>query len=264
MDGNATRILRYETRNLLRGKWLPAIGAGLFVTTEVLFRFGGDPSKTVTSLMNVVLVALPLICLVLGTVYFYSSREFNELLLAQPVGRTSIYLGKLAGFSGALSLVFVLGVVGPFLINSYQLGLYWGKVATLVAVGVVFIVLFSSIAFWAATRYEERMKGLGYVIILWFVLAVVYDGVVLLLIHTFRDYPYETPLVALVMANPIDLGRILVLLQLDISALLGLTGATFRKLLGSHAGIALAAALLGVYALVPAALGLRQFRRKDF
>lgn len=264
MDRHATRILKYETHNLVRTRWLPAMGILLFGATEVLFRFGGDPSKAVASLMNVALIIVPLVCLVLGTIYFYNAREFNELLLAQPLNRASIYLGKLTGFAVALSAAFLLGLGVPFLLHSYQLSLYAAKIATLLAVGVALIVIFSAIAFWVATRYEERIKGLGYVILLWFFLAVVYDGVILLFIHTFRDYPYETPLTVLVLANPIDLGRILILLQLDIAALLGYTGAVFRDLYGSGWGAAVSVAALLLYATVPVWLGLRAFRRKDF
>lgn len=264
MGGHAVKILKYETHNLIRSKWLIAMGVLLLVVTEVLFRFGGDPSKTVTSLMNVVLLIVPLLSLVLGTIYFYNSREFNELLLAQPMDRRSIYLGKLAGFTVALSLAFVLGIGVPFLIHSYQLTLYAGKIVTLMLVGIAYVVMFTAVAFFAATRYEDKIKGLGSVILLWFFLTVIYDGVLLLFIHALRDYPYEIPLMVLVLINPIDLGRILILLQLDISALMGYTGAVFRKLYGTDLGVAVSAAALLLYALVPVALGLRAFRRKDF
>ncbi len=264
MDRHAARILKYEIRNLLRTKWLPALAGMLFVATEVLFRFGGDPAKVIASLMNVALVVVPLVCLVLGTIYFYNAREFNELLLAQPMNRASIYLGKLTGFTAALSASFLVGLGLPFLIHSYQLELYAAKIAMLLGVGVALIVIFSAVAFWVATRYEEKIKGLGYVILIWFFLAVVYDGIILLFIHVFRDYPFETPLMMLVLANPIDLGRILILLQLDISALLGYTGAVFRKLYGSSAGTGISAAALVLYATIPIFLGLRAFRRKDF
>ncbi len=262
--GHAGKILRYELHNMARSKWLVGIALMLMVVTEVLFRFGGDPGKTIMSLMNVVLVIVPLLSLVLGTIYFYSSREFNELLLAQPVNRTSIYLGKLVGFSGALALAFVVGVGLPFLMHSYGLRAYAGKVATLLVVGCCFVVIFSALAFYAATRFEDRIKGLGAVLVAWFVLSVIWDGVILLFVHLARNYPYEPGLLALVFINPIDLGRILILLQLDISALMGYTGAVFRNVFGTANGTLLSAVAMVVYATVPVLLGLRTFRRRDF
>lgn len=261
---HAIRVFRYEFSNLLRGRWPILLAALMFVITEVLFRFGADPSKTIASLMNVVLVVIPLISAVLGTIYMYNSREFNELLLAQPINRTSIYTGKLIAFSSALSLAFLLGIGAPFLIHVVDLAAYAGKIITLLAVGVAFVVIFSALAFFAATRFEDRIRGLGLMILAWFFLTVLYDGIMLLYVFVFQDYPYEPGLVAMVFANPVDLGRILILMQLDISSLMGYTGAVFRKVFGADTGIALSATAVFIYTGVPVWLGLRTFRRKDF
>jgi Cu-processing system permease protein len=80
----------------------------------------------------------------------------------------------------------------------------------------------------------------------------------------FREYPYEPGLLGLVFLNPIDLGRIVILMQLDISALMGYTGAIFRNAFGAEYGGLLASAAMVVYAAVPVVLGLRMFRAKDF
>ncbi|MDH3199096.1 MAG: ABC transporter permease, partial [Candidatus Krumholzibacteria bacterium] len=167
MGHHATKILQYELHNLVRSKWLLALAAVLAVVTELLFRFGGDPAKVVTSLMNIVLVVVPLLSVVLGTIYFYNAREFNELLLAQPTNRTSIYLGKLAGFSGALCLALVVGLGLPFLIHGFALRMYAARMATLLGVGCCFVVIFTSLAFYAATRFEDRIKGLGTTLLVW-------------------------------------------------------------------------------------------------
>lgn len=260
---HAGKILRYELRCMVRSRWLAGFAVMLFAVTEVLFRFGGEPAKTIASLMNVVLVVVPLVSVVLGTIYFYSSREFNELLLAQPVNRTSIFLGKLAGFAGSLCAALLVGLGVPFILHSAGLREYVGKVVTLLAVGCSFIVIFSSLAFYAATRFEDRIRGLGATLIAWFVLTVVWDGLILLFVHLFRSYPYEPFLLGLVFLNPVDLGRILILLQLDISALMGYTGAVFRNVFDSGGGTLLAATAMIVYATVPVLLGLRLFRAKD-
>ena len=71
-------------------------------------------------------------------------------------------------------------------------------------------------------------------------------------------------MMGMVCLNPIDLGRILILMQLDISALMGYTGAVFRKVFGTDLSLALSALAMVVYATVPVLFGLRTFRRKDF
>lgn len=264
MANHTVKILKYEAQNMVRSKWLLTLSILLFVVSESLFQFGGDPAKTVTSLMNVVLIIVPLMSVVLGTIFFYNSREFNELLLAQPIDRTSIYLGKLIGFSGALCGAFLVGMLPSFLIHSVHFTNYVVKIVTLLAVGCCFIVIFASVSFYAATRFEDRIKGLGSTLLVWFLFSVVWDGLILLFVHIFQDYPYEPALMGLIFVNPIDLGRILILLQMDIAALLGYTGALFRSLFGTDSGIALCALAMVVYATVPLWLGVRLFRRKDF
>jgi Cu-processing system permease protein len=53
-------------------------------------------------------------------------------------------------------------------------------------------------------------------------------------------------------------------MQLDISSLMGYTGAVFRKVFGADTGVALSTAAMAVYTGVPVWLGLRTFRRRDF
>ena len=66
------------------------------------------------------------------------------------------------------------------------------------------------------------------------------------------------------MANPIDLARVLILLRLDVSALMGYTGAVFERFFGSTGGALLASLALVMWTGVPLLLGARRFQRKDF
>jgi Cu-processing system permease protein len=258
------KVLRYELHNLMRSRWILFIGIFFFLSSEAMFRFGSDPSKAVISLMNIILLVVPLMSLTLGIIYFYHSREFVELLLAQPIMRSSIYLGKVSALSLALSTVFGAGLGLPFVLHSAQFGEYAGSFATLLAVGCAFIIIFTSAAFMIATACEDRIKGFGTAIVLWLYLSIIYDALILLSIHLFREYPLEKALIALAMLNPVDLGRILILLRLDISALMGYTGAVFQHFYGTAAGVGLSSAMLGAWLGIPLAVGLWKFHRKDF
>jgi len=66
------------------------------------------------------------------------------------------------------------------------------------------------------------------------------------------------------MLNPIDLGRILILLEFDISALMGYTGAVFSQFLGSAKGMLTASFMLVLWLVLPMWLGLILFKKKDF
>jgi Cu-processing system permease protein len=66
------------------------------------------------------------------------------------------------------------------------------------------------------------------------------------------------------MFNPIDLSRILILLKLDISALLGYTGAVFQKFFGTGFGLVLSISVLSLWVILPLLNIYRKSRKKDF
>ena len=84
-----------------------------------------------------------------------------------------------------------------------------------------------------------------------------------MLLFLFSDYPLEKPMIALSMLNPVDLSRILILLKLDISALMGYTGAVFSDFFGSARGMLFSGLVLFVWAIVPVWLSMKKFQRKD-
>jgi Cu-processing system permease protein len=63
--------------------------------------------------------------------------------------------------------------------------------------------------------------------------------------------------------NPIDLGRIFIMLQLDISALMGYTGAVYKDFFGSASGMLFTTGIMLLWMAIPLWLALRLFRKKD-
>ncbi len=260
------KIAGYELRDVVRSRWL--IGYALFflIVTDSLLRISDDPAKAMLSLSNVVLLIIPLVNVVFATMHLYNAREFTELLLAQPVGRRPLFAGMFLGLTLPLSLAFAVGVGMPALLH-HAVSAGEGSLATLAAllgVGVALTFVFAAIAFVVALRFDDRAKGLGVAIGLWLLAAVVYDGAVLFAATAFADYPLERPMLGLMLANPIDLGRVVMLLQFDVSALMGYTGAVLKSFFGSAGGLAIAVAALGAWIAAPALAGVRLFRRKDF
>ena len=91
--GGIWQIARPQVRNVARSKWLPCYAAFFLLATEGLLRFTGGDEKTLLSLSNVVLFVVPLVTIVFGIIYLYNSREFIELLLAQPLKRRTVFAG---------------------------------------------------------------------------------------------------------------------------------------------------------------------------
>lgn len=99
---------------------------------------------------------------------------------------------------------------------------------------------------------------------MWLFLAIIYDGLFLIFLLVFNDYPLDKFSLFATLFNPVDLSRILILLKLDISALLGYTGAVFEKYFGTQLGIFLSFISLTLWVILPAWAIVRISERKDF
>ena len=257
------KVLKYQSKDAMRSRWLLAYAAFFMLVAEVLLRFSGDPAKVQLSLVSVVLFLVPLVSIVFGTVYLYNAREFIELLLAQPVNRRQMYGGLYLGLTLPLVLAFVCGLGIPFLFHGSDTSAI-GTLAWLLVSGVVLTCVFTAVASLIAIRCEDRLRGLGAAIGVWMLLTVVYDGLVLFVLAAFSSYPLERAALGLMMANPIDIARVSLLLRFDGAAMMGYTGAVFLDFFGKGYGMLLTAAALSLWMLLPLVLGMRAFERKDF
>jgi Cu-processing system permease protein len=258
------KLAHIQTRDMLRSRWSAVYAAFFFLLTEALLRFSGGDAKAILSLATVTLMVIPLATLMLATIYVYNAREFTELMLAQPIRRSSLYVGLFAGVAIPAVGGFVLGVAVPFVLRAGTGTAQWGALLTLLLVGTGLTLAFTAVAFCVALRTEDRLRGVGIALGIWLLLAVAYDGMVLTTVELFSDYPIERPLLAAMFANPVDLARVLLLLKLDASALMGYTGAVFERFFAGVRGFALASAMLIAWIGVPLAVGARLFRKKDF
>ena len=152
----------------------------------------------------------------------------------------------------------------PFALHGIQATPDYTTLLVMAVSSVLLTFIFVALAFLIAVKVEDKVRGLGVSILLWLLFSVMYDGMVLLLAGTFADYPLEKPILALMFFNPVDLGRVLLILTFDTSALMGYTGAVVERFFGSLAGVAASISALLVWIIVPLALGMRRFGKKDF
>jgi Cu-processing system permease protein len=257
------RIFGFELKNVARSRWLFAYAGFFYLATDALLRFSSDAGTAALSMMNVVLMIVPLVTAVFATMYVYNAREFTELLLAQPVNRRQLYVAQVAGLTLPLAAALAVGIALPFVMHRATAESMRAMFALVVS-GVALTAVFTGIACVAAGWIEDRVRGLGAVVAAWLFMAVLYDAMVLFIALSFADYPVERGMLAMMLANPIDLARIVMLLEFDISALMGYTGAVFKRFFGTVGGMVLAAGALSLWVMLPATLGLRIFRRRDF
>ncbi len=252
------KLTRYVLYDILRSKVVIAYTLFLFAVSIGLFQLEENQSKAILSLLNIVLIVVPLISLIFTTIHYYNSYEFIELMLSQPLSRTRILLSEYGGVALSLISSFMIGVGFPVLIYTFD-----ATGLALLFTGIALTLAFTSIAFLASVKSRDKARGIGSALLLWFYFSLIYDGLVLLILFSFSDYPMEKFTLFLSALNPIDLGRIFIMLKMDVGALMGYTGALYKDFFGSGAGIIFTAGIMLLWVVIPLLLAVRVFRKKD-
>ena len=253
-----TRVIKYVFYDILRTRFILLYTALLLVSTFALFQLDSDSGKVVMSLLNIVLMVVPLVSIVFTTIHFYNSYEFIELMLAQPINRKVVFIGEYLAVTSSLCMAFAVGIGLPIVfygMSSSGLALLFN--------GIVLTMVFVSLAFLASVLTRDKAKAIGIALLFWFYFSLIYDGFLLWFVYAFSDYPLEKLTLTLIALNPVDLARVIILLQLDISALMGYTGAFYKDFFGSAFGILFSTFVLFLWVVVPFLISLRIFSKKD-
>ncbi|MFV0304028.1 MAG: ABC transporter permease subunit [Moheibacter sp.] len=252
------KILKYVSIDILKNKIVVAYCIILMLFSWSAFGLEDNNSKGLLTLLNIVLLTVPLISILFSTIYVYNSNEFIELLVSHPVKRSMIWKALFIGLSLSMVIAFFLGAGIPlFIFADFTTALI------MIITGSLLSIVFTAMAFLSSIITRDKAKGIGVSIILWLFFALLFDGLVLFLFFQLSDYPIEKPMVFLSALNPIDLSRILILLQLDVSAMLGVTGAIFKDFFGTNLGLLISFVILILWVLIPFNISLRKFRKKD-
>ncbi len=263
-NGSVWRVAQPQARDVIRSKWLIFYFIFFLLSTEGMIRFTGGDAKALLSMSNIVLFIVPFVTLVYGTVYVYGSREFTELLLAQPIKRSTLFAGLYLGLTLPLMVALVAGMSLPFIVHGFSDPSQTTTLLVMLAGTAALTAAFTAIAFFIALRFDDRLTGLGVGMAVWLVLGLLYDGVLLVLVMMMPDRAIEKSLLAVTLANPIDLVRIALLMRFDVSAVMGYTGAVFRNFFSAPVGVAVIVATMAAWVVLPLMSGFLAFKRKDF
>lgn len=252
------RIIKIILLDILKSKIVLAYTLILAILSWSSFALEDNSAKGILTILNVILFTVPLVSILFATIYLYNSSEFIELLLSQPIKRKKIWLSLFFGLSLSMILAFFVGAGIPLLINSPDsVGLM------MIVIGCLISVIFVALAFLSSIVTRDKAKGIGIAIMTWLFFALLFDGLVLFLLFQFSDYPIEKAMVGITALSPIDLARIQILLHLDISAMMGYTGAIFKDFFGTTMGLIASFLLLCLWAVIPFLISLKMFKYKD-
>ena len=257
-----------------RNRWVISFSA-LFAGLTLLVAYFGmvtsgyagfqDFTRTSASIINLGGFLIPLFALLLGVFSFLAHREYLELMVTQPVSRTRVLLGKYLGLLLTVVGASALGFGLPGVIIAVTIGTegVFGYLAVMLY-SCLLAVVFTGISVLISLLARRRQIALGIALGVWVFFELLYG--VLMLATTLYLSPniLKTTLLVGLLGNPIDISRVLSLLQVGGPHLFGPAGATLMKLTGSTVLASLyGLAGLVVWIVVPLAAAIVVFRRQD-
>ena len=252
------RIIKIIFLDILKNKIIVAYTLILAILSWSSFGLEDNSAKGVLTILNIILFTVPLVSILFATIYLYNSAEFIELLLSQPIKRKKIWLSLFLGLSLSMVLAFFIGAGIPLLINAPDsVGIM------MLIIGSLITLVFVALAFLSSILTRDKAKGIGIAIMGWLYFALLFDGLILYLLFQLSDYPIEKAMIVVTAFSPIDLARIQILLHLDVSAMMGYTGAIFKDFFGTSVGLLISFLLLCLWVIVPFFISLFKFKNKD-
>ena len=269
-------VARQELVLAVRSRWTQIFAAifaalALAVAASGYVLSGGhgvqDFARTAASLVQLVLLLVPLTSLLIGVLSLAPERGAAELLFSQPVSRRTILLGKLLGLFEALVGAQALGFGAAGLVIFSQSGSeglagFLMLFAASAALTAIFLGLAALLA--AAAIGRRRTRALALALVVWFVAVVLFDVAALGLASLLPSGPASRVLIMAVIVNPVDAVRTATLLGIEGAAAFGAASLAFLRFTRGPWG---AAALLGLSLLfwiaVPALAAVERLRRTD-
>jgi len=266
---------RYEVLLAVRSRWLQLFAVvfaalALIVASAGYILSGGyglqDFARTAASLVQLVLLIVPLTAISFGALALTPERGTAELLFAQPVSRTRILAGRYLGLLVSLWAAQAIGFGLAGLVVQGQAGPGGlGAFLVVVTVSLVLTAVFLSIAAMIAqTGAARRARVLAVALVVWFVAVVLYDVAMLGVASLFRSGTASRLLITAVLVNPVDAARTVALMAVEGTAAFGAASlALLRFTGGAGMAILLASTSLLAWGIVPLLVAARRLARAD-
>ncbi len=226
-----------------------------------------DFARTAVSLVQLVILLVPLTSLLVGVMALASERGAAELVFSQPISRRSVLFGKLLGLFLALAAAQGIGFGAAGLAISWEAGDEGAARFLMLAAGsLALTAVFLAVAAWisAGAQGHGRARAQAIALAAWFGAVVLFDVAALAAASLLRSGSASRLLVVSVLVNPVDAVRTGTLLGIEGVTAFGAASLAFLRFTRGPAGAAAAiAASVILWVAVPAWLAARRLERAD-
>ncbi len=265
-------VVSKEVRESRRNSWFllfAAIFAGLSLTLSLLGLAGlgslgvAGFGRTTASLLNLVMLVVPLMGLLLGALSIVGEREHGTLatLLSQPVLVEEVFLGKFLGLATALLGALLAGFgLTALVVARWSGSTRLDDYLLLTAWTCLFGLGYLSLGFWVSAVAGKTAAAMGVAVFLWLVSVFLSDLGLIGTTLVLRLSPHS--LLWLSLLNPAQVFKLLVLNSIggNLEAL-GPGGLYATETFGRWLRPALAT-LLAAWVISPLGISLVWFRNR--
>ncbi len=226
-----------------------------------------DFARTAASLVELVVLLIPLAALILGVQALMPESGGAELLYAQPASRRSILIGQLLGVFAGLGAAQLVGFgAAGIVIFANAGGEGIGVFLLLVLGSLLLTAAFLTIAAAVATGNPRRGRArkLAIALVIWFVATMLFDVAALGLASFLPSGHASRVLIVAVIVNPVDAVRTAAAFAAEGTTAFGAASLAFLRF--TRGGVNAAALLLGsllLWIVLPGAMAIRRLTRAD-
>lgn len=271
--GGAARFARREFRDALASKWfllytlaftVLAVGVSLLSLSGIGSHGFAGFGRTTAGLLNLIMLVVPLMALTAGAGSIAAERERGTLLylLAQPVSRTQVLLGKYAGLAAALVCSLCIGFGISAAVLAWKAGgVGVGSFAMLIALTSLLALAMLSVGMLISVTTRRTSVATGLALFVWLTLVFVSDlglmaSSVLLKLRVQEIF-------GLAVLNPLQSFKMVVIVNMNASLdVLGPAGAYASQTLGGALPWLLASCL-ATWTAVPLIVAVALFARRS-
>lgn len=272
-------VAKKEFEDNIRNKWITTLITIFVILTIATSYFAGsreadssslgEMEDTITVLLSIFVILIPLIAIMLGYATISGECESGSLyvVLAYPIRRREVLLGKFIGLGAVIVFSTIIGFgTGGIIIAVLAGTSKWTGYLMFIALTILLGLLYLSVSMFFSTLTSKRSTSLGLGVLIFFWSMIF--GIILMAVYLGGGGSYDELLTGettfpnwmwwAILLSPMDMNQVAVLRAFGIEEVFG-----FSMEFPSFMTLSLLVTVQLIWIIVPLILAYYVFERRD-